>query len=578
MQEGSNVNKLDDLGHSALYYAASNDYPLVVKELVDIWKASLVCSYNKKNAYTGEVEIFNKETPFHRAAEKGNVKVVRHLVDAGMDINLKISDGCMLFGQTALHRAAGMGQLDSVRLLFESGCNINLQDDDFNTACHLASYRGYLPVVEYLCQQGADLEMINERKETVRDICRRGNANEVDRYLCTLSPTVLLEYAKSRQRDAKKKVADAENDKKKASEKADKLSRYPLKSAKSSLAVSPSSTTGPSAAGGGGAGSGGAADTSATGTDDPISLVSKSEDTESLTTPTEGEDLSANSSNFNRAFRRMRTASLNVGLFSKSEKGGAVGDKGSPMNTSTSMNNLPPMTAAAAAAAAAAGGGGGDVTSTEGDDAASAGTPTSRGSSFDFLKRAGAPLGLSLSSSSKVAVTTFNQPDDERGEAQSSAAAMHRRLVRSLRMLSHEVRQAEAETEADGEGLVGPAGAGGAAGGGAGGVGGGDAWGGGVGRVVPTDAFSLKKGRSRSIRGAMSVHSFEDSATPTTRATPSTSTPLPATPSTSTPLPATPMNADIPMALNHSRSSKEPDLVKSSKLTRSSKSSRSAKN
>ncbi len=463
LNEGSNLNKLDDFGRSPLYYAASYGHAPVVKGLVDDWGALLTCSYNKKNAYTDEIEHFDKETPFHRAAEKGHTKVLHHLLDAGMDINLKISDGYLLFGHTALHRAAGVGEFDTVRLLYERGCNINLQDDDFNTAIHLAAYRDYLPVVEFLIEKGANLEIKNERKETPRDICRRGNANAVDRYLCSLTPAIMAEFATKLNRENKKKNKDKEA----APTSPEKKRTFRTgQSTLDSPSFAPAPAAVPATAGGGadtgstGVGSVGAGSVGAS--NDPVGVgmgmgmgggvgmgmgVSSKDDAESA--PTDDEEGSTSSSGFDRAFRLLRIASMNVSMFGKSEKGekdkGDKGDKGSVRNVSGGGGS-------------GVGGGSGDQTTDEGDSASigtptTPTTPTSR-TSLDFLKRGPlSPLG-SLSHPSKVAVTAYDLSDEQRGEL-SVSGRMDGRMDKSLRMLLDVVRRpggGEDEGEGDGAG------------------------------------------------------------------------------------------------------------------------------
>ena len=90
------------------------------------------------------------ESPLHRACEKGFLAVVKILVCAGADINLRISDHQLLFGDAPIHRAAKEGQLECVKFLVEVGASIDIVNDDFNTPLHIAAYCGHVNVVEFL--------------------------------------------------------------------------------------------------------------------------------------------------------------------------------------------------------------------------------------------------------------------------------------------------------------------------------------------------------------------------------------------------------------------------------------------
>ena len=85
------------------------------------------------------------------AAIKGNLEIVRFLIEVGADIHLKNK-----YGWTALTEAAGNGHLDTVKLLVESGINIDQQDRFGNTALMWARLNGHFDVVKCLINLGAD--------------------------------------------------------------------------------------------------------------------------------------------------------------------------------------------------------------------------------------------------------------------------------------------------------------------------------------------------------------------------------------------------------------------------------------
>ena len=183
---GCDVNKINDEGRSALYLAASNDYPDVCKYLAEDCRAITTCSITKKNV-GGEVQVTSKESPLHRAAEKGYIIVVKTLISAKADVDLRVSDLQLLFGDAPLHRAAKAGHVDCIKALLDAGARIDQINEDGNTALHLAAYKGHGEAVNYLVQQGASVDAQNGRHENCRDLARRGNNKEVDLYLGSIS-------------------------------------------------------------------------------------------------------------------------------------------------------------------------------------------------------------------------------------------------------------------------------------------------------------------------------------------------------------------------------------------------------
>lgn len=99
------------------------------------------------------------------AAQEGKSEVLKLLISARLDVNQKDDKGddILLF-------AVSSGDLDCVKILVENGADIafekNTETGSTGPALILASLGGHLPVVRYLAQYGADLDIQNSFGET----------------------------------------------------------------------------------------------------------------------------------------------------------------------------------------------------------------------------------------------------------------------------------------------------------------------------------------------------------------------------------------------------------------------------
>jgi len=124
-------------------------------------------------------------TPFFLAAKFADVGIMRVLVDGGADPLATTKDGT-----TPLMAAAGLGWrdatdrrgrdmfdadtvgldessgLESVKLAMELGGDVNAVNQSGDTAMHGAASRGLNPIVQFLADHGAKLDVKNKRAQT----------------------------------------------------------------------------------------------------------------------------------------------------------------------------------------------------------------------------------------------------------------------------------------------------------------------------------------------------------------------------------------------------------------------------
>ena len=72
----------------------------------------------------------------------------------------------MTYGEYML-QSARLGELDAIKECLAEEVPINFQDEEAgNSALHLASANGYKEIVEYLLDNGAEINQLNKSKNT----------------------------------------------------------------------------------------------------------------------------------------------------------------------------------------------------------------------------------------------------------------------------------------------------------------------------------------------------------------------------------------------------------------------------
>ncbi|HEY3330234.1 MAG TPA: ankyrin repeat domain-containing protein [Capsulimonadaceae bacterium] len=111
-------------------------------------------------------------TPLHCAVAVGNVEIIRALMDAGADANVRAATG-----ETPLHTAA-VEEPELVKLLIASGADVNASDEGEDTAMHGAAVGGHVVAGVALLEAGADIDPQNGEGYTPLDLARKYGQTE----------------------------------------------------------------------------------------------------------------------------------------------------------------------------------------------------------------------------------------------------------------------------------------------------------------------------------------------------------------------------------------------------------------
>ena len=153
------INATNKDGYTLLHLAVLTEQTPYVELLIqkganiNIESTSGPVSYNTKN----KVWKNRIQTPLHCAAQKGNTKIAKLLLDANATINSTYQKD----GSTPLHIAAWFGRSDCVQLFITRGALIDSTNEHGSTPLHVAAWSNEPTCLSILLDNGADFLKIS---------------------------------------------------------------------------------------------------------------------------------------------------------------------------------------------------------------------------------------------------------------------------------------------------------------------------------------------------------------------------------------------------------------------------------
>ncbi|XP_038272964.2 26S proteasome non-ATPase regulatory subunit 10 isoform X2 [Dermochelys coriacea] len=124
-------------------------------------------------------------TPLHIAASAGHDEIVKALIGKGAQIAVMLlqnradPDATDHFESTPLHRAAAKGNLKMIQILLQYKASVNMQDSEGNTALHLACDEERVDEAKLLVSHGASIYIENKEEKTPLKVSKAGQKMEL---------------------------------------------------------------------------------------------------------------------------------------------------------------------------------------------------------------------------------------------------------------------------------------------------------------------------------------------------------------------------------------------------------------
>lgn len=162
IENGANINYVDEYGDTALIQAAYHGHTKTVKKLLSYLSAR----YSKNKALL-------------LASQAGHGKIIDSLVEAKAEVNIYMEGyHTPLFQTIAQNRMAAFK-----RLLAVPDIDLNQEDKEGVIPILLAAYNGHLNMLKLLVLQGADVLIKNAEGKTALDMATLNKKPEAVQYL-----------------------------------------------------------------------------------------------------------------------------------------------------------------------------------------------------------------------------------------------------------------------------------------------------------------------------------------------------------------------------------------------------------
>ncbi|KAK3087937.1 hypothetical protein FSP39_012631 [Pinctada imbricata] len=137
-----------------------------------IRQANAFVKKNKSRARQIFETVVDGWTPLHACALRGSKKLLKTMLGAGSDINIRMGHPEGLPDQcTLLHIACHRGDLKICELLLSRGADVTSKDGNCRTPVYYAAKRRHKRVIKLLEKKGADVSNVEKWAPNISNEC-----------------------------------------------------------------------------------------------------------------------------------------------------------------------------------------------------------------------------------------------------------------------------------------------------------------------------------------------------------------------------------------------------------------------
>lgn len=166
VERGMAVDDRDDVGRTALFYAACAGYDALAERLI------------ARGADVHAAQGNSHQTALHGAAICGHASTTQLLLDRGARVNAV--DG---LGQTPLQYACVSGSIDTAALLIANEADVSIPDASGRSVLHWAAAIGSPRLAALTLSKGADINAPDQEGQTPLDVAVYGGSKEMVKLL-----------------------------------------------------------------------------------------------------------------------------------------------------------------------------------------------------------------------------------------------------------------------------------------------------------------------------------------------------------------------------------------------------------
>ncbi|XP_063420657.1 ankyrin repeat domain-containing protein 50-like [Mytilus trossulus] len=177
LDNGADPNILDDEGRKTYYYIRRNIWPRYKSILRKYLKSQHDTNITENHHYTHDLQTCQDKEMILKAVAQRKIKLVKLLLDGGVDVNFKGYDGKtpLIVACSFLHQNEDSDSMITlINLLIKGGANVNAQDKKGRTALMYA-VRHVLAtdIIQLLLDNGADPNILDDEGRNTYYFIRR---------------------------------------------------------------------------------------------------------------------------------------------------------------------------------------------------------------------------------------------------------------------------------------------------------------------------------------------------------------------------------------------------------------------